>query len=525
MPSQLPGGTIQDLPPQGGFAPIQYKRNLPARGLRPSYYLLAMGALCTYGFYKLALGMEEKRDLQRERVWSRIYLTPMLQAEADRDTYRRRLAAQSREAEIMKDVKGWDAKGSVYHGRHVEPIAYRPYFDLSMAFNFSWNDFSAGFVRQSQDLLTAALNKGAKPSIIADDITVKELNMGSQPPELELIELGDLAIDEFRGVFRLKYSGDAHLVLQTKVQANPLLNRPTTELPFAPVQMVAADAPLTVPMFLQLSDMKVNGVVILLFTKSKGLSMVFRNDPLDHVLVTSTFDSIPAIRDFLQCQIEKKLRQLFCDELPAIIQTLSFAWTGAKRSPKVRATTLDFAVPAMESRSLGGTGYNTPKSIPHLYRNQSFTGRGQLTPFTPAIAQAIYKSTSLSALDLAERRAKSLSSTSPRVSPKKSHKRHSIIRLNVHETPTEKETVESDTRETTSYFAKDAPVSPAAPMKKNKHITLTPIAEKSEKSPRTPNMTEQQKVRLMQQLLHKKLNEDRRSSGAGLEDDITKLVI
>lgn len=49
-----------------------------------------------------------------------------------------------------------------------------------MAFNFSWNDFSAGFVKQSEDLLTAALNKGIKPSIIADDITVKELYMGSQ---------------------------------------------------------------------------------------------------------------------------------------------------------------------------------------------------------------------------------------------------------------------------------------------------------------------------------------------------------
>lgn len=49
-----------------------------------------------------------------------------------------------------------------------------------MAFNFSWNDFSSAFVKQSEDLLTAALNKGVKPSIIADNITVKELNMGSK---------------------------------------------------------------------------------------------------------------------------------------------------------------------------------------------------------------------------------------------------------------------------------------------------------------------------------------------------------
>ena len=65
--------------------------------------------------------MEEKRELQRERVWSRIYLTPMLQAEADRDSYRRRMATQAREAEIMKDVKGWDATASVYRHRYVEP--------------------------------------------------------------------------------------------------------------------------------------------------------------------------------------------------------------------------------------------------------------------------------------------------------------------------------------------------------------------------------------------------------------------
>ena len=49
-----------------------------------------------------------------------------------------------------------------------------------MAFNFSWNNFSTAFVDNAENLLTSALNKGVKPSIIADDITVKELNMGSK---------------------------------------------------------------------------------------------------------------------------------------------------------------------------------------------------------------------------------------------------------------------------------------------------------------------------------------------------------
>jgi hypothetical protein len=48
------------------------------------------------------------RELQREKVWSRIHLVPLLLAEGDRDAYRRQHAAREREKEIMKDVKGWE---------------------------------------------------------------------------------------------------------------------------------------------------------------------------------------------------------------------------------------------------------------------------------------------------------------------------------------------------------------------------------------------------------------------------------
>lgn len=48
------------------------------------------------------------RELQRERVWSRIHLVPVLLAEGDRDAYRRQQAALEREKEIMKDVPGWE---------------------------------------------------------------------------------------------------------------------------------------------------------------------------------------------------------------------------------------------------------------------------------------------------------------------------------------------------------------------------------------------------------------------------------
>ncbi|MCJ1338529.1 hypothetical protein MMC09_003818 [Bachmanniomyces sp. S44760] len=148
----------QDMPPTGGYEAIQYKRNLPARGFRPAYYLLAMGVICTYGFYKVGKGIREHKygpipfriafllpgrqngisaatymsspppssrhpllmenalarrrifiadiigdnsELAREKMWSRIYLIPLLQAEEDRDLVRKHLADQAREKALL----------------------------------------------------------------------------------------------------------------------------------------------------------------------------------------------------------------------------------------------------------------------------------------------------------------------------------------------------------------------------------------------------------------------------------------
>ncbi|RHZ59554.1 ERMES complex subunit [Aspergillus turcosus] len=194
-----------------------------------------------------------------------------------------------------------------------------------MAFNFNWSPLmaDASFYTRAQDLLTAALNKSPKPPIIVDDIIVTELNLGSIPPELEILEIGDLAEDRFRGIFKMSYSGDAFLTLKTRVQANPLNTYLLTRPSFATPRPLAAATPLTIPLQITLSDFKLSGFVILVFSKQKGITVVFRNDPLESLKVSSTFDSIPFVRDFLQKEIEAQLRILFMDELPAIIHRLS----------------------------------------------------------------------------------------------------------------------------------------------------------------------------------------------------------
>ena len=108
-----------------------------------------------------------------------------------------------------------------------------------MAFNFNWSPLIADTERV-RDMLTNALNKSPKPPIIVDDIIVNELNLGSNPPSLEILEVGDLAADRFRGIFKVRYEGDAYLTLKTRVQANPLNTFLSTKPSFTSPNPLAA---------------------------------------------------------------------------------------------------------------------------------------------------------------------------------------------------------------------------------------------------------------------------------------------
>ena len=179
---------------------------------------------------------------------------------------------------------------------------------------------------RAREMLTTALNKTPKPPIIVDDILVTELNLGSVPPDLEILEVGDLAEDRFRGIFKMTYSGDAFLTLKTRVQANPLNTYLSQKPTFASPQPLAAASGLTIPLQITLSDIRLSGFIIIVFSRQKGLTIVFRNDPLESLKVSSTFDSIPFVREYLQKEIEGQLRLLFMDDLPAILHRLSLRY-------------------------------------------------------------------------------------------------------------------------------------------------------------------------------------------------------
>lgn len=51
----------QDMPPVGGYEPVQYRRNLPVRGFRPAWYLAAAAGIMTYGFWRFGQGVREHK--------------------------------------------------------------------------------------------------------------------------------------------------------------------------------------------------------------------------------------------------------------------------------------------------------------------------------------------------------------------------------------------------------------------------------------------------------------------------------
>src|SRR5882762_3456644 len=94
--------------------------------------------------------------------------------------------------------------------------------------------------------------------------------------------------------------------------------------------MLAAKQPLVVPMLLRLSHFKLSSYVVLVISKQKGITLVFKTDPLQNVDINSSFDGIAVIQKFIQGEIEDQLRQMFREDLPGIIHRLSQQWVKSK---------------------------------------------------------------------------------------------------------------------------------------------------------------------------------------------------
>ncbi|CAG9566307.1 unnamed protein product [Danaus chrysippus] len=107
----------QDLPPPGGYKPIPYKR-LPAKQLFSGYTMFAgflgITAVSSYLYY-LTSKKITKQEIEMRSAKMAIY--PMLLAERDREFLKQLRKNRDAEAELMRDVPGWEV--GTYYGERV----------------------------------------------------------------------------------------------------------------------------------------------------------------------------------------------------------------------------------------------------------------------------------------------------------------------------------------------------------------------------------------------------------------------
>lgn len=152
--------------------------------------------------------------------------------------------------------------------------------------------------------------------------------------------------------------------------------------------ILAAHQPLVVPMLLRLSRFILNGYVVLVVSKQKGITIVFKTDPLQNVDVTGTFDSIAVIQKYIQHEIEVQLREMFREDLPGIIHRLSQRWIAGR--PRVETPYLS------KQRNKTVSEPTIITSSPHTTTDERILPK---PPSAPSVAHTNLESFSSSSFD------------------------------------------------------------------------------------------------------------------------------
>lgn len=196
-----------------------------------------------------------------------------------------------------------------------------------MSCDIKWDFDKKSMESWSKELLGDALNSNTKSNFLTSQILINDLKFGDIAPELEILEIGDLANDKFRGILKIKYYGNSSIELKTSIQANLLniyqKNTKDLKYDFALPNFKLANESFSVPLLIKLSRIEFSGIIIMVFSKTKGLTLVFKNDPLENIKVESSFQNVEIVENFVQKKIETLMRDLFREILPSVLNKLS----------------------------------------------------------------------------------------------------------------------------------------------------------------------------------------------------------
>lgn len=147
--------------------------------------------------------------------------------------------------------------------------------------------------------------------------------MGSLPPRLHMLEISKLESSEFKAVFSMVYDGDASISLSTKVEANTLISLYDTAPKFTLPHLASSMSSLKMPLRFTITNFKLSGIITLVVSQKKGVVLVFQDDPLQSIKISSSLDSIPNAANRIKAEIEQELRLVFRTSIPELLYQLT----------------------------------------------------------------------------------------------------------------------------------------------------------------------------------------------------------
>lgn len=192
-----------------------------------------------------------------------------------------------------------------------------------MSFRFSWKFVNVDELYDNcKQSMTLSIAQSKRPPKLVEPLKVVDLDFGTDPPELEFHSIPAVDETKVHVVFKLKYSGNANVTVQTTVQANPLLEvfeaAPKEWPHFVRPRTLGATSSLILPFKMKLNNVQLDALVDVTYTK-QGLVCVFRNNPVKSVSATSSLDSIPGVENMLRELVKASLSDTFNEDVPEAV--------------------------------------------------------------------------------------------------------------------------------------------------------------------------------------------------------------
>uniref|UniRef100_A0A1S6GLE2 NADH dehydrogenase [ubiquinone] 1 alpha subcomplex subunit 13 n=1 Tax=Pseudodiaptomus poplesia TaxID=213370 RepID=A0A1S6GLE2_9MAXI len=124
------GAFKQDLPPKGGYAPINFKR-IPAKQVLnvPIIYGSLFGSMAL-GYWLYKRGTRQMAILKTEMNSAELAITPLMLAERDREFLKQCRRNREAEENLMKDVEGWEV--GTWYGHPVYKTLGDKWTDMTL---------------------------------------------------------------------------------------------------------------------------------------------------------------------------------------------------------------------------------------------------------------------------------------------------------------------------------------------------------------------------------------------------------